>query len=333
MSIAVEKSKELILAETLLKDPALLKILEIMVEEREIIPKIRLEQGIEYPRMKKFPEWQEKMKTLIELGLVEEKIIDRVIECPSCGKIHVSTRFKCPSCGSINMVRTEILQHITCGFVDTKLKFIRRLKGGVEELVCPNCKIALREEGIDYRILGEIFECMDCGRRADRPKIEFKCRSCLHEFDTTTARYRAVYMYRTTDYGVKLLQSGDLIRNLILLLLTSKGFHVEKDARLKGISGVNHRFDIIVRSDKSLIGVDYRPVSSAESQITDLLAHIAKFMDFPGIKYIYVTDSSSESVRKVASSQGVNLVSGKSITEILNQILELVKRFKEEEKT
>ncbi|HDJ94942.1 MAG TPA: hypothetical protein ENG46_01225, partial [Acidilobales archaeon] len=61
MSIAVEKSKELILAETLLKDPALLKILEIMVEEREIIPKIRLEQGIEYPRMKKFPEWQEKM--------------------------------------------------------------------------------------------------------------------------------------------------------------------------------------------------------------------------------------------------------------------------------
>lgn len=330
LSTVLEKNRELVLAETLLRDLSLLKILEIMVEEREITPQIKLEHGIEYPKMKKFPEWQEKIRKLIELGLVEEKIADRVIECPYCGKIHVSARFKCPSCGSINMIKTEIIQHVTCGFVDTKLKFLRQPKKESEEqLVCPNCKVILREEGVDYRVLGEIFECIDCGRRADRPKIHFICRECGKEFSILTAKYRAVYMYRTTDYGIKLLKSGDLIRNLILLSLLSKGFQVEKNATLKGISGVSHRFDIVVKADQSLIGVDYRPIASAELQITDLLAHIAKFMDFPDIKYIYVTDSSSESIRKVASSQGVNLVSGKSITEILNQILALVKKFKE----
>lgn len=334
MSTALKKDKELVLAETLLRDPSLLKILEIMIEEREITPQIRLEHGIEYPKIKKFPEWQEKIRKLIELGLVEEKIADRVIECPYCGKIHVGTRFKCPSCGSINMVKTEIIQHITCGFVDTKLKFLRQPKKESEEqLVCPNCRAILHEEDVDYRVLGEIFECVDCGRRADRPKIHFICRECSKEFNILVAKYRTVYMYRTTDYGIKLLKSGDLIRNLILLSLSSKGFQVEKNVVLKGISGVNHRFDLVVKSDRSLIGVDYRPVSSAELQITDLLAHIAKFMDFPNIKYIYITDSSSESVKKVASSQGINLVSSKSITEILSQIISLIKKLREARET
>lgn len=331
LSSNMKKRTKLELPKILLEDPALLRIFETIFEEKEVKPKIRLEHGIEYPKVKDFPEWLEKFQKLIKLNLIERKIIDRVIKCPSCKSLHVGTRFFCPSCKSINIVRTEIIQHVTCGYVDTLIRFkYMRNRAGKRIIVCPNCNLPLREKGIDYRVLGKIFECFDCGRRADNPGIEFVCRDCDHRFDVLKARYDPVYMYRITEQGIRLLETGELLRDLIYTALLSAGFKVEKNVSLKGISGVEHRFDIVVHVDKKLIGIDYRLSSSTETQVTDVLAHIAKFMDFPDIRYIYVTNSAAESAQKVASSQGISLVSGNSILEIITRTLETVKKIKEE---
>ena len=329
MSEAVEAKETIditVLAEKLLEDPVLLRILEIMVNRREIKPIIHLEKGIEYPELKNFPEWSEKIEKLIDLKFVEREIVDRVIECPKCGSIHVGTRYKCPSCSSINMVRTSIIQHITCGYVDTEIRFKRVFEKGKEMLVCPNCGIRLRELDVDYRILGEIFECLDCGRRADRPKIEFICRNCDTTFDILTANYKPVYMFKITEKGIEHITSGDLVRKLMFVALRKAGFETETNVELKGISGVNHRFDIVIKSSGTpIISIDYRPSSGDETQVTDLLAHIAKYMDFPGIQYVYVSNKISENVIRVASSQGINLVHGGSIEEIINNVLNVVR--------
>ncbi len=334
-NVAPREHEELVLlAEKILEDPVLLKILEIMVDEKEIKPLIRLEKGIEYPALKNFPEWSEKISKLINLDFVERKIVDRVIECPKCGSIHVGTRYKCPSCGSINMVRTSIIQHITCGCVDTKIRFRKIKEHGKEVLICPNCGIELREKDVDYRILGEIFECLDCGRRADRPKIGFVCRSCNHTFDILTASYKPVYMFKITKKGINLTASGNLVRSLMYVALRKAGFDTEANVELKGVSGVNHRFDIVIkRNGAPAVSIDYRPSLGDETQVTDLLAHIAKYMDFPGIHYIYVSNKISENVIRVASSQGINLVYGESIEEIINNVLNVVRNLISKSKT
>ncbi len=327
---AREATDIVVLAENLLEDPVLLKMLEVMANKKEIKPLIRLEKGIEYPELSNFPEWSEKIEKLISLEFVERKIIDRVIECPYCNKIHVGTRFKCPSCNSINIVRTNIIQHITCGYVDTEIRF-KRLEKGKEVLICPNCKIKLREIDVDYKILGEIFECINCGRRVDRPKIEFICRNCNTSFDILTANYKPVHMFKITGKGVKLISSGDLMRTLIFVSLRKAGYEAEANVELKGISGVNHRFDIVIKKNGSpVISIDYRPSSCDEAGVTDLLAHIAKQMDFQGIQYIYVSNRISENAVRIASRQGINLVYGGNMEEILSNVLNTVKNITSE---
>ena len=314
------------LAAKLLEDPALLKILEIVANRKEIKPLIHLEKGIEYPELRIFPEWSEKIEKLMSLELVERKIVDRVVECPNCNSIHVSTRFKCPSCNSINIIRTDIIQHITCGYVDTEVRFKRLFEKGKETLICPNCRIKLSEINVDYRILGETFECLNCGRRVDRPKIEFICRNCNTLFDILTANYKPVFMFKITEKGVKLISSGELVRALIFVVLRKAGYETEANVEFKGISGVDHRFDtVIVKNGIPVISIDYEHSSGEKTGITDFLAHIAKYMDFPNIQHIYASNKISENAVRMASRQGINLVHGKSMEEILSEVLNTVK--------
>jgi len=57
-----------------------------------------------------------------------------------------------------------------------------------------------------------------------------------------------------------------------------------------------------------------------------MLAHIAKYMDFPGIQYVYVSNKISENVIRVASSQGINLVHGGNIEEIINNVINAIRK-------
>lgn len=302
-----------------LEKPYAIDILETIMSKGKVKPVIGLETGIRYLEFEVLPNWREVLEELIQAKLVEKIIIDMVIACPRCESVHIGTRYHCRYCNSFHILFTEIIQHIICGYIDTKIKF----KVENKQLTCPRCGAQLRREGIDYIILGRVFECRSCGRRMDKPEIKHVCRRCGLEFTIRDAKYKPVYAYRLSSLGEKIVSKGLHVRKKLISLLTSMGYQVEENAKFPGYSGIEHSFDILAKGETNSIAIDFIGGSEREASL-EILSRTIKALDTGTLKYIVIVRSIPETVKKIVESQGIIVVEGylcRDIEEKMKRIL------------
>jgi len=274
--------------EELTRDPIARKILITIFKMGTVKPRIGLETGIRYPPFEDLPNWRSVIEKLIKLKLVDRSVADRLVHCPRCGSIHVSSRLLCPWCKSFNIEPTYIIQHTLCGYIDTESKFRDPNTG---QLICPKCKRPLRKEGLDYVVIGKVFECLNCKRKSNKPMIVFYCRNCSHQFDYLNTVYEPVYEYSLTPLGQKVVTSGALHKQDIIEALEELGLQVEAPGKEKGRSGIDHTFDILARTPQGrVLAIDFAEEKDPSLAIT---SRVPKALDTGVDRYIIILPSNA----------------------------------------
>jgi DNA-binding response OmpR family regulator len=141
------------------------------------------------------------LEQLAEKGLLKEVQANRLIICPRCSSSvtdPASHRYSCSNCLSPNVLRVHFLSHPFCGYTGNRTTFVTD-----RGLVCPNCKIALKnqiaskgtvnKEG--YQMLGNAYECQDCETRFSRPEMLHTCPTCGEKFSNKNMGYIYVKEY------------------------------------------------------------------------------------------------------------------------------------------
>jgi CheY-like chemotaxis protein len=205
---------------------------ELTFEEKEFLktlihnditginPSFQLE-GIVYEGLTPyFPDYStEEIKNLVQSiakkGFFESNTFEPMIFCPNCDSTHILSRFSCPRCGSNHIDNLEIIEHPLCGYRGSKDTFEH-----IDGLVCPNCNRKLSNgEGDNkgaYRILGNVYQCENCGKKLEKPKIVFECQNCGSYFDYRDVSYRKPLGYTIPEVLIRELVHRSLIKVLLV---------------------------------------------------------------------------------------------------------------------
>lgn len=310
----------------LLLDQEVQTMIQQMVDQGSylIVPEVG-EKGISYPTLEKVlsnraeEERKEFLERLTSARILDSKLLDKVIVCPSCNSPAVYSKYNCPRCSSFNVGKAMIIEHVKCGYVNSSELF----KKGAG-LICPNCKSPVGDA--DYRKIGTSFLCNTCGSRFENPRISHMCNSCSDVFTFKEAKYEPVYQFQLTDEAKRSIAKGTLPLASLVTFLRQKGFEVDLKKDLTGKSGASHNFDLVAKrehpeNDRELIVGNF----TFEPKEEDIIGLFAKKYDIdPTITLLLALTSPSKEEEAVAKAYGVKILSSGGQASLVQQTAALI---------
>lgn len=265
------------------------------------------------------------LNRLYEAKVLDRKLYDKIIYCPKCDSVNISIRYCCPYCKSFDIQRSALIEHVKCGYMDIEENF---LKGN--KFVCPKCHEELKKPDVDYRKAGVWCNCKDCNKSFDIPVTGHFCRDCHVHFTFEDAVIKDIYTYSLREEAKEEASSGWVIIAPIRDFLTESGFKVESPAFLKGKSGANHMFDIVVyeASVKGKVTV-IDVATSAENSVSEqpVIALFAKIFDVsPENAYLVAIPKISENGKKMAELYNIQIIEAKNQKEVIKALKEKMER-------
>jgi len=272
-------------------------------------------QGFRYPIVDEIvgdsSSTNEFLQKLFEGGVLERKLYDKIVYCPSCTSANISIHYTCPHCKSFDVKKSALIEHIKCGYIDTEDRF---QKYGA--LVCPRCNKELTNPDLDYHKAGVWCTCNQCGKSFDIPVPAHFCRECHENFTFDEALYKDVYSYSLTPEAAKEANLGCVLTVPIIEFLEDLGFEVESPGFLNGKSGTRHMFDLTAVSTgkkKNTTVIDFATSTDDVVSEHSVIAMFAKIFDAtPDKACLVAIPQMSENGRKLASLYKIDLVEAKN---------------------
>jgi len=221
------------------------------------------------------------LQNLEKQGLIVSKIVDRVITCPDCSSPDIHSRYACPKCDSHNIERTDLIEHIQCGYIGSKDKLVKD-----STLICPRCQNQIDGDRrtLSYREIGSCYQCEKCGYRFDEPKIMHLCQKCRRTFTYENAKYIKISSFTITEKAMSDFRRDTPIMENISRILTEKGFKVHLHPAVTGSSGVQHKFDILAEKNEIRLVIDI----SLTGNKNDMISLLGKKVDVNPTKALIV---------------------------------------------
>jgi len=188
------------------------------------------------------------LESLAEADILVRKFFDKFLHCPQCRSMNLRPVYCCPKCGSGNIVRGRVLEHLVCKYAGTEDEFF--LKG---RLVCPKCKQELHTLGTDYRSLGVLYKCHDCGEIFNQPTINWRCLKCSSITAGGKITEMDAYSYSLNEEKRNWLQFELKPKLKLVEVIRSCGYEIKENATVKGKSGAEHVFEILATRDDSIV--------------------------------------------------------------------------------
>ncbi|MEM1565795.1 MAG: hypothetical protein QW510_01730 [Candidatus Bathyarchaeia archaeon] len=259
------------------------------------------------------------LERLYSVGILERRLYDKVIYCPSCGSQSVSTRYCCPYCMSFNIQKGSLIEHVKCGYMDVEGNFRKSGK-----LVCPKCHEELKKLDVDYRKAGIWCTCQECGKSFDIPVPRHFCRDCQSEFTFEDVEIKDVYAYKLNEDVKGEITAGWIFVAPIREFLAENGFEVEAPAFIKGKSGANHMFDIAAYKGGKTGKVTVMDVAIAtENAVIEqpVIALFAKMYDVsPEHAFLVAIPKLSENAKKMAELYNIKVIEAKDAKEVMKAL-------------
>lgn len=257
---------------------------------------------------------KEFLERLSRLEILKKSFYDTVSACPVCESLNITMHYRCPKCNSGNIVKTSLTEHIPCGNIDEKEKYVRDN--------CPKCGANLVEG--QWRDMGLWYICKKCGERFEHPQLDLICRRCNNRFKVETAK-----VYEISKYSLNPDREAEIKQNVASLeslskLLTDLGFNVGMPASAIGEkSGIQHHFTILATDGENVVTVDHA-VGDPEVQALPLILYIYKISEVKVDVPIFVAiPKIGENARKIAQGYNILLIEGnpqrKEQIEVLKQ--------------
>jgi transcription elongation factor Elf1 len=251
------------------------------------------------------------LQEMFEGGVLERKLYDKIVYCPSCSSANLSIHYTCPHCRSFDVKKSSLIEHIKCGYIDTEDHFQKDGK-----LVCPRCNKELTSPDVDYHKAGVWCTCNQCGKSFDIPVPAHFCRECQENFTFDEAIYKDVYSYSLTPEATKTATLGCVLTVPIIEFLEDLGFTVESPGFLNGKSGTRHMFDLTAVSagkKQNITAIDFATSTDDIVSEQSVIAMFAKIFDVtPDRACLVAIPKMSENGRKLASLYKINLIEAKN---------------------
>ncbi len=289
---------------TLYQDPGVQALLSRFSKGEivELVPSFDLDQTARYPEVEDVVDGdtgaaKQLVERLWDVGIFKRKFYEKILVCPACLSANVSNDYVCPNCNSIDIERKTLLEHSSCGTIDSVDNFL--IEGA---LYCPKCNKELIEAGVDYQKLGAWFQCSQCGKRSDLPSPIHRCRGCGHIFTIRDTGFVNVYSYRISDDAEEEFKRTFLLMKPIGATLSDFEYNVEMPGQVAGRSGALHRFDAVASKGSSDLVVLDVIASEHEVDETPIASLYAKVFDVSPTQTILVAiPRLSEKAKKLAS--------------------------------
>ncbi|MCX8151236.1 MAG: hypothetical protein N3D85_07025 [Candidatus Bathyarchaeota archaeon] len=274
----------------------------------ELLPSFE-KSGITYPAISPFlPDKdlitvKKMLSKLEEEDLLKSKVVDRVLLCPNCGSPEVHSKFACTRCNSENVALTQLIEHKKCGYIGALSDFSKPTG-----LICPRCGAIFDSNKWDYRVIGNFYQCENCGNRFDKPEVNHLCQNCGKVSTFQDIKYEKVFAYRVADAVVRDIgRELPLIENIRQFLI-DKGFVVNLHSELIGASGVKSLFALTAEKNEKRLVVDV----SLEGNKNDIVALLAKKVDVNPTRAILLDLSGGVELSTLGKIYGIDVISAKA---------------------
>jgi transcription elongation factor Elf1 len=268
---------------------------------------------------------EELLQKLFEGGVLERKLYDKIVYCPSCNSANISIHYTCPHCKSFDVKKSALIEHIKCGYIDTEDRFQK-----YGDLVCPRCNKELTSPDLDYHKAGVWCTCNQCKKSFDIPVPSHFCRECHETFAFDDAIYKDVYSYSLTPEAAKEVNLGYALTVPIIEFLEGQGFEVESPGFLNGKSGTRHMFDLTAVSagkKHNTTVIDFATSSDDVVSEQSVISMFAKIFDAtPHKACLIAIPKMSENGRKLASLYKIQLVEAKNQNSAIEALKECVNK-------
>ena len=265
------------------------------------------------------------LERLFEGGVLERKLYDKIVQCPSYNSANVSIHYNCPHCKSFDIKKSALIEHIKCGYIDTEDHFQKENK-----LICPKCNKELLNPNLDYNKAGVWCNCNHCSKSFDIPVPTHFCRECDENFTFDEAVYKDVYSYKLTPEAAKESNLGFILTVPIIDFLEKLGYEVESPGFLTGKSGTRHMFDltaILSGKKRNTTAIDI--VTSTDDVVSEqsVISMFAKIFDTtPNRACLIVIPKMTENGKKLSSLYKINLVEAKDQNSALEALKVCMKK-------
>jgi hypothetical protein len=240
------------------------------------------------------------LQELVKHGLLRDKIVDRTLLCPNCNSPEVHSKFTCPRCSFNTVMLTQLIEHKTCGYIGARKDFLKN-----DLLICPRCEANISNDLESYRVIGDFYQCENCGNRFDKPDVIHICQNCGKSSTFMEIKYAEVLSYRISDDVLNKLANELPIIESIRLFFEQNGFTVKLHSQLAGASGVQSLFDVVAEKGAIRIAID----ASLEGNKDDIVALLAKKMDVNPSKVLLLDLTHGEELQTLGRIYGIDVVS------------------------
>jgi predicted RNA-binding Zn-ribbon protein involved in translation (DUF1610 family) len=247
------------------------------------------------------------LENLAQLGILKKTFYDSVSICPNCQSTMMTLHNRCPKCKSHNVEQTSLTEHIPCGYIDQRDKYLQDR--------CPKCGEPLVEG--QYRNMGRWYICQECGEKFENPEFDLVCRNCNKNFTIKEAQLAEIPKFTLNLTRKKEIRQNVTSLENIRTLLTKLDFSVETPGLTTGQkSGMTHHFSLIARKQikgqEIFIALDHA-VSETEIQPSPLILYIYKISEVKVDVPIFVAmPKLSETARKIAQGHDILIIEGQT---------------------
>jgi len=297
-------------------EPRTREILRELVQcedQAEIIPKYSPNSGFLYQLPQRASDASqlnnnistEFLGNLARLDILHKEFYDSVSVCPFCQSTIITIHNRCPRCKGHNIDKTSLTEHIPCGFIDQRNKYINNL--------CPKCG-GLLIEG-QYRNMGRWYVCRECGERFENPESDLVCRSCNKNFTIKEAQVLEIPKFSLNQLRKKEIRQNVASLENVRNLLIDLGFNVEMPGLVQGQkSGMKHHFSLIakkqIQGQETNIALDHA-ISESEVSASPLILFIYKLSEVKVDIPIFVAmPALNDTAKKIAQGHEILLVEG-----------------------
>jgi hypothetical protein len=256
------------------------------------------------------------LNKLTQQKMLTRKLVDKALFCPQCGSASISFRYCCPFCKSFDIQKSNLIEHVKCGYLDVEEKF---RKGG--KLICPKCHEEIKHADVDYRKAGVWCVCQECQKSFDMPISQHYCTSCHSVSSFEDAVIKDVYSYSLAKSAKRKISLDMLLLQQIQDLFIEKGFKVESPAYLVGKSGAKHSFNLAAYKEGTRTGVTVLDVEvSSEGVVSEhpVIALFAKKFDVsPDRAFLVAVPKLGDNASKMTDLYGIQAIEATTQAEVI----------------
>jgi len=245
------------------------------------------------------------LENLARLDILHKEFYESVSVCPNCQSTITTLHNRCPKCKSHNIDKTSLTEHIPCGFIDQRNKYVGN--------ICPKCGERLVDG--QFRNMGRWYVCRDCNERFEDPEYDIVCRNCNKIFSIKEAQLTEIPKFSLNQNRKKEIRQNVASLEDFRQLLTELGFGVEIPGLATGQkSGVQHHFSLIakkqIKDQEIIIALDHA-VSESEVSSSPLILYIYKMSEVKVDIPIFVAmPQLNETAKKIAQGHEILLIEG-----------------------